>query len=90
MPQSTESQSAPRLPVTTGDLRHLIAAADTLIEVDGLKDSTRFADAGADSLDIFTLLLAVEEAYHLQIPNEDLTQVGTLEGLSRYLNRKLS
>lgn len=78
------------LPVTTRQLRDVIAGADTLVKIDQLKDATPFRDAGADSLDFFNVIMAVEDAYHLRIPSEDIGNVTTLKSMAAYLNQRLS
>lgn len=85
-----ELRQAANLPITTGQLRNVIANADTLIKVGKLKDSTPFLDAGADSLDLFNIILAVEDAYGLRIPSEDIAQAANLDHLAAYLNQRLS
>lgn len=78
------------LPITTDQIRNLIVNADTLIKVNKLKDSTPFLNAGADSLDLFNIILAVEDAYQLRIPSEDIAKVTNLDDLAAYLNQRLS
>jgi acyl carrier protein len=90
MPQSTDSNSRPTSPVSTDQLRDIIVANDTVIDLKMLKNTTPFRDAGADSLDFFNLILAIQEAYGITIPDDDLSQVNTLEKLACYINEKLS
>ncbi len=85
------SDSIPRLtpPVSTDQLRELITGNDTMIDPKKLKDTVSFLDAGADSLDFFNLIVAIQEAYGITIPDSDLSQVNTLDKLARYLNARL-
>jgi len=78
------------VPVSTALLRQIIAQLDTRINLKKLKDNTRLRDAGADSLDLFNFILAIEERCGIVIPSEDVGQVNTLDGMARYLNEKLS
>lgn len=55
-----------------------------------LRDDTLFKDAGADSLDLFNLILAVEDKYHIRIPSEDLYRVNSLAAIAEYLIERLS
>lgn len=51
--------------------------------------STNFKeDLGADSLDLFELVMALEEEYNVEIPSEDLAQLNTVEDVIKYLNAK--
>jgi acyl carrier protein len=88
--QPFELSLPPKPHVTPAQLRHLIAGIDTLIDPSKLKDSTPFRDAGADSFDFFTLILAVQDAYSITIPDEDIGKISTLDALARYLNEMAS
>lgn len=45
-------------------------------------------DLNADSLDLFELVMALEEEYNVEIPSEDLAQLNTVEDVIKYLNAK--
>jgi acyl carrier protein len=76
-------------PISTAELRELIARVDTVADLKKLTDSTRFRDAGADSLDFYNLIVAVEEEFGIAIPDSDLGEVNTLEKLAQYLNERV-
>ncbi len=42
-------------------------------------------DLGADSLDIFELVMALEEEFGVEIPSEDLENVNTVGDVMNYL-----
>ena len=42
-------------------------------------------DLGADSLDLFQLVMALEEEYEVEIPSEDLEQIATVGDVVKYL-----
>ena len=46
-------------------------------------------DLGADSLDLFELVMALEEEYGLEIPAEELSDVETVGDINEYLKNKL-
>lgn len=51
-----------------------------------ITEQTSFKDdLGADSLDIFELVIALEEGFDIEIPSEDLEGVGTVGGIMNYL-----
>jgi len=77
-------------PVSPDQVRELLASIDTVVDMQKLTDQTRFVDAGADSLDFFNIIAAVQDAGQITIPDTDLERVGTVENLVRYLNDKLS
>ncbi len=42
-------------------------------------------DLGADSLDLFELVMALEEEYDVEIPSEELENIATVEDVIEYL-----
>ena len=45
-------------------------------------------DLGADSLDLFELVMALEEEYNVEIPSEDLETLTTVGAVMDYLKSK--
>lgn len=45
-------------------------------------------DLGADSLDIVELVMAMEEEFDLEIPDEDAEKLKTVNDVQNYLNSK--
>lgn len=45
-------------------------------------------DLGADSLELFELIMAVEEEFDIEIPSEDLNTMETVGDLITYLKNK--
>ncbi|HIS80350.1 MAG TPA: acyl carrier protein [Candidatus Scatomonas merdavium] len=56
---------------------------DTITEETNFKD-----DLGADSLDLFELVMALEEEYSIEIPADDLTNLTTVGSVIDYLKDK--
>ena len=54
--------------------------ADSITEASSFKD-----DLGADSLDLFEMVMAFEEAFEVEIPSEDLEQIQTVGDVVKYL-----
>jgi len=44
-------------------------------------------DLGADSLDIVELVMALEEAFEIEIPDEDAEKIVTVEHAIDYINK---
>ncbi len=42
-------------------------------------------DLGADSLDIVELIMALEEEYDMEIPDEDAEKIQTVEDVTKYI-----
>ena len=62
-------------------------AADSLgAEVEELTAETSFKeDLGADSLDLFEMVMAFEEEFEKEIPTEDLEKLTTIGDVVAYL-----
>ena len=57
--------------------------ADSITESSSFKD-----DLGADSLDLFELVMALEDEYSVEIPAEDLQNLLTVGEVMNYLKEK--
>ena len=57
--------------------------AETITAESKFKD-----DLGADSLDLFELVMALEDEYSVEIPAEDLQQMATVGDVMNYLKEK--
>ncbi len=47
-------------------------------------------DLGADSLDVVELVMALEEAFNLEIPDEDAEKIRTVKDIYDYLEKSLN
>lgn len=54
--------------------------AETITAESNFKD-----DLGADSLDLFELVMALEEEFGVEIPTEDLEQIATVGDVIKYV-----
>ena len=61
--------------------------ADNLgADVSTLTETTSFKeDLGADSLDLFEMVMALEEEYDIDIPTEDLEKITTIGDVVVYI-----
>ena len=64
--------------------------ADQLgVDAATIKPETNFKDdLGADSLDLFELVMALEDEYGVEIPAEELTELTTVGDVIDYLKNK--
>ena len=63
-----------------------IVAEQLSCDVSEVKETTNFKeDLNADSLDLFELVMALEEEYDVEIPSEDLEKIATVEDIIEYL-----
>ena len=62
-------------------LENLGVDAAQITEESSFKD-----DLGADSLDIFEMVMALEDEYEIEIPTEDLEKITTVGDVINYIN----
>ena len=64
--------------------------ADQLsVEAENITEASSFKeDLGADSLDLFELVMALEDEYNVEIPAEDLEKLSTVGDVMAYLKDK--
>ena len=66
-----------------------IIAEQLNTEAEGITVDTSFKDdLGADSLDLFELVMALEDEYSVEIPSEDLEKLATVGDVVEYLTAK--
>ena len=67
-----------------------VLIADQLsVEADSITEASSFKDdLGADSLDLFELVMALEDEYGVEIPAEDLENMATVGDVMNYLKNK--
>ncbi|MBO6107196.1 MAG: acyl carrier protein [Stomatobaculum sp.] len=59
------------------------------VSADSINEETSFKDdLGADSLDLFEVIMALEEKYEIEIPTEDLEKMTTVGSVLTYLKNK--
>lgn len=58
-------------------------------EISTLTEETSFKeDLGADSLDLFEMVMALEEEFEVEIPTEDLENIRTIGDVENYLQNR--
>lgn len=66
-----------------------IIAEQLSVDADSITESSSFKeDLGADSLDLFELVMALEDEYSVEIPAEDLQELLTVGQVVEYLKNK--
>lgn len=66
-----------------------IIAEQLNVDVSEINMETSFKDdLGADSLDLFELVMALEEEYDIELPADDLANIATVEDIVNYLKER--
>ena len=67
------------------EMRKMIAEQLNCEESEITADTSFKDDLGADSLDLFEMVMAFEEAFEVEIPSEDLEQITTVGDVVKYI-----
>lgn len=66
-----------------------IIAEQLSVDEAEIKETSNFKeDLGADSLDLFELVMALEEEFGVEIPSENLENIATVKDVIEYLKAK--
>jgi len=73
----------------TGKIRDLVAE-QLGVDVGTLSsDANILEDLGADSLDVVELVMAIEEEFDIEIPDEEAEKIQTIADATNYLKAQL-
>jgi acyl carrier protein len=70
-------------------IRKRIADQLSIDEEDIAMDSSFVDDLGADSLDIVELIMALEEEFDMEIPDEDAEKISTVRDVVDYIKARV-
>jgi acyl carrier protein len=59
-------------------------------EAEVTMESNLTDDLGVDSLEIFEIVMSLEEAFEIEIPNEDIENIKDVKGIVKYIEAKVS
>ncbi|MCI0994198.1 acyl carrier protein [Pseudomonas corrugata] len=66
----------------------IIAKTNVVADASMLRDNINLADQGIDSMDIFTIMLAIQDYYEIQIPDSDIESLLNINDLTHYIESK--
>ena len=70
------------------EMRKMIAEQLNCEESEITADTSFKDDLGADSLDLFEMVMALEEEFEVEIPTEDLENIKTIGDVEAYLQSR--
>ena len=73
--------------VTIEEIRELIEGAETMADMNTLVNDVALTEQDVDSLDMANILLLLEEKYSVKIPDKDLSQLQSVDGIVQYLTK---
>ena len=74
----------------TAEVKRIIKEQLDVAEKDIKPESTFIEDLGADSLGLVELVLAFEEAFEIDIPDEDTEKIRSVQDAVDYIEKHLS
>ena len=60
-----------------------------LEEEDLVPEKSFIEDLGLDSLDVMTLAMAIEEKFDIEVPDDDVEDIKTIQDVIDYLEKRL-
>lgn len=75
---------------TEKKIKQIIAEQLGLNEDELSNKASLLDDLGADSLDIVELVMAMEEEFEMEIPDEDAEKIVTVQDVINYVNQRLN
>jgi len=73
---------------TDKKIKQIIAEQLGLNEDEVSLESSLIDDLGADSLDIVELVMAMEEEFEMEIPDEDAEKIATVNDVIEYVKKR--
>jgi acyl carrier protein len=74
----------------TGKLRELMAEQLGVDRADMKPEASILEDLGADSLDVVEMVMAIEEAFDIEVADEDAEAMRTVGDVEAYLAKQLA
>lgn len=71
-------------------LRDIIVEVLNVDEIEVTMESTFIDDLGADSLDVFQIIMGIEEEFDIEIPNEEAEKIVTVGDAVEQIKKAVS
>lgn len=70
-------------------IKQIIVQELGLEEDDLVPEKSFIEDLGLDSLDVMTLAMAIEEEFDIEVPDDDVEEIKTIQNVIDYLHKRL-
>ncbi len=78
-----------RMKATVEKLREILSQTSAKNAANEINETDSMREQGIDSLDLMDFYLNIEETYNIQIPDEDVEKLKSLNDFETYVNSKL-
>ncbi len=72
--------------VTVEEVRSIIEEAESMADMDTLKNDIPLTEQEVDSLDMANILLLLEEKFDVKIPDKDTNQLQSVDDIVTYIS----
>lgn len=72
--------------VTVEEIRNIIEEAESMADLDTLKNDIPLTEQEVDSLDMANILLLLEEKFDVKIPDKDTNQLQSVDDIVTYIS----
>jgi len=84
------AESWGNMQASTKEILDLFKQADIIgVDIDNLSVEQSLAAQGIDSLELMSVLLNVEDAFGIKIPDDDVKLLVSIQAITDYLNERL-
>lgn len=74
--------------ITIEQIKTIIVEVASHVDIDSIKNDVRLRDYDIDSLDFFNIVLELQTLSGMEVPDEDLDQLRTVDSIYKYFNDK--
>lgn len=74
--------------VTPEEIRSIIESAETMADMETLKNDLPLTEQEVDSLDMANIFLLIEEKFEIKVPDKDFGSLQSIDAIVDYLNNK--
>jgi acyl carrier protein len=76
--------------ITEQNFIEIIQRSGAIVDVEQLTTSSSLRDAGLDSMDMANILLEIEEAFGLKIPDADVPTLDSISSMLNYVEARIT
>ena len=73
---------------TPEQIMTLVKGVGISADISGITPDMRLRESGVDSIEMFTVFLALEEKFGIKIPDADVDKLDTVNNIVRYLHAR--
>jgi len=74
--------------VTQQEIKEILEEAETMADINSLKNEIALTEQDIDSLDMANVYLMIEEKYDIKIADDDIKELSSIDKIVSYLSKK--